>query len=96
MVARTKECDRISSITNELRKMGAHIEERPDGLKIYPSPLKGACLSSYEDQRMALSLSVAALGASSPSVIQNSRCIEKTYKNFISDFRALGADICDR
>src|SRR6185369_655475 len=69
-VARTKESDRIASIAKELKKMGAKIEERRDGLLIHPSPLRGASLFSHHDHRIVFSLAVAALGAQGPSRIE--------------------------
>ncbi len=92
-IARTKECDRIASITTELKKMGCQIEEFRDGLKVYPSSLHGADLYSYHDHRMSLSLSIASLGALGISKVYEAQCIEKTYANFVSDFKALGASI---
>lgn len=92
-VARKKESDRISAIATELKKMGADIEEKPDGLVIRQSSLHGAILSTYHDHRIALALSVAALAASSPSTILNIECIQKTYSTFYEDFRKIGARI---
>ena len=92
-IARKKESDRIECIAKELRKMGANIEERSDGLLIYESPLFGATLETYKDHRLALALSVAALGAKNASVIQDSQCVDKTYLSFVTDFQKIGADI---
>lgn len=93
-VARTKECDRLSVITHELRKMGAKIEEHPDGLTIHQSPLKGADLHAHADHRMGMALTVAALAATGKSTLEGSESIAKTYPNFISDFKQLGAELC--
>ncbi len=92
-IARTKESDRISAITAELRKMGAIIEEKEDGMIITPSVLSGAKLESHADHRMALALSVAALAAEGESEIDGVSCIDKTYPTFQRDFQALGASI---
>lgn len=92
-IARHKESDRIAAITKELRKMGANIEEREDGLIIYPSSLKAAKLYSHKDHRIAMALSVAALAATGTSIINDVECIAKTYPHFIDDFRQLGAKI---
>lgn len=92
-IARHKESDRIAAITKELRKMGASIEEKEDGLIIYPSFLKSAELYSHKDHRIAMALSVAALAARGTSLINDVECIAKTYPTFIDDFRQLGAKI---
>lgn len=92
-IARKKECDRIYAITTELKKMGAAIEEREGGLIVYHSKLIGAHLDSYHDHRIAMSLTVAALGAKGPSSINGVECIQKTYPSFARDMQQLGARI---
>lgn len=93
-IARSKESDRISAMKQELSKMGAQIEETDDGLIIHPSKLHGSFnLDSHGDHRIALSLAVAALSASSPSQISDFSCTAKTYASFVSDFQKLGANI---
>ena len=95
-VARQKECDRLRCITTELKKMGAKIAETEDGLSIQHSPLKGAALHSYDDHRMAMSLTVAALGASGETTVSSVECVAKTFPTFVRDFNALGAEIEER
>lgn len=90
--ARIKECDRISCMTRELLKMGAQVEELPDGMVIHGGTLHGAELESYADHRIAMALAVAGLSASTPSVINGAECVAVTYPGFVDDFRKLGAD----
>lgn len=92
-IARKKESDRIFAMVSELKKMGAQIEEKEDGLIVRKSSLRGAHLQSHQDHRVALSLSVAALAASTSSKIENTCCIDKTYPNFSADFIQKGAHI---
>ena len=92
-IARKKETDRIHAIATELKKMGADIEEKEDGLVIFSSPLKGAHVKSYQDHRMAMSLSVASLGAKNPSLIEGIECIKKTYSHFSEDFQKMGINL---
>jgi 3-phosphoshikimate 1-carboxyvinyltransferase len=92
-IARKKESDRLHAMATELGKMGASIQEKPDGLIISHSPLKGAHLSSWHDHRIAMSVSIAALAAKGESKIEGVECIAKTYPTFAHDFRALGACI---
>lgn len=92
-VARQKECDRLHSITKELKKMGADIEEFPDSLLIRRSQLKGAKLFSHHDHRLAMALTVAALSAKGESQIDGVACIKKTYPHFAHEFQRLGAAI---
>ncbi len=92
-IARKKECDRIHCITTELKKMGAAIEEREDGLLIRGSKLRGANLETYHDHRMVMSLTVAALGAEGESTIDGVECVAKTYPNFKEHMNKLGAHV---
>jgi 3-phosphoshikimate 1-carboxyvinyltransferase len=93
-IARAKESDRIFAMCTELKKMGAQIEEREDGLVVSKSALFGAKLSSYKDHRIALSLIVAALGGQTQSEIDDVSCIDKSYHTFFSHLNTLGALPC--
>lgn len=85
---RHKETDRIAALAAELRKLGAGVEERPDGLTIAPRPLRGCAVETYNDHRMAMSL--ALVGLKVPGVvIRNPGCVAKTYPGFWDDFEKL-------
>lgn len=90
-IARSKESDRITSMVTELKKMGAQITEVADGMIIHGGKLVAAKLDSCDDHRVAMALFVAALGATSPSIIKNASCINKSYPGFLADMAALGA-----
>ncbi len=91
-IAREKESDRIHCIATELKKMGADIEEKPDGLIIRPARLHGSHeLQSHHDHRLAMALSVAALGAHGDSIIHGVDCVAKSYPTFFQDLFHLGA-----
>ena len=93
-VAKTKECNRVSCICEELKKMGARIQETEDGLIIEGQNLIGANVNSHKDHRMAMSLTIAALGAKGKTVIEDVDCVKKTYKNFPDDLKRIGVNIC--
>lgn len=90
-IAKTKECDRLSCVVKELRKMGAKIVETDDGLIVQKSSLKGATVESHEDHRMVFALTCAALGAAGETEIKNSLCIRKTNPWFFEKMKGLGA-----
>jgi 3-phosphoshikimate 1-carboxyvinyltransferase len=92
-IARKKESDRLSSITQELRKMGAKIEEKRDSLIIEHSPLKGALLDSHKDHRIAMALTMAALASRGETILQGVECVQKSYPGFFDEMKKLGADI---
>ena len=78
---RHKETDRIAALATELRKFGAEVEERADGLRITPKPLHGATIDTYDDHRMAMSM--ALVGLVVPGVvIRDPGCTSKTYPDF--------------
>ena len=84
---RVKETDRIGNLAIELRKFGVQVDEHPDGLTIHPSPLNAATIETYDDHRMAMSLSL--VGLKQPGVtILNPGCVSKTYPNFFADLKA--------
>lgn len=91
--ARKKESNRLLAITQELQKMGAHITELADGLLIKPAKLIGAHVSSFDDHRIAMSLSIAALSADGETKIENTACINKSYPDFAKSLQQLGASI---
>jgi 3-phosphoshikimate 1-carboxyvinyltransferase len=85
---RHKETDRIAALATELRKLGAEVAERPDGLTITPRPLTGCAVDTYNDHRMAMSL--ALVGLKVPGVvIRNPGCVAKTYPGFWRDLENL-------
>lgn len=85
---RHKETDRIADLARELRKLGAGVEELPDGLRITPAPLHGAELETYNDHRMAMSFALAGMKISGVT-IRNPGCTAKTYPKFFEDLKAL-------
>ncbi len=85
---RHKETDRIAALATELRKLGAEVDERPDGMTITPRPLTGCAVDTYNDHRMAMSL--ALIGLKVPGVvIRNPGCVAKTYPGFWQDLEKL-------
>jgi 3-phosphoshikimate 1-carboxyvinyltransferase len=85
---RHKETDRIGALANELRRLGAGVEELPDGLRITPRPLHGATVETYRDHRMAMSL--ALVGLRVPGVVlRDPGCVAKTYPGFFEDLERL-------
>jgi 3-phosphoshikimate 1-carboxyvinyltransferase len=88
---RHKETDRIGALAAELRKLGATVEEQPDGLWIIPPDrIKPAEIATYNDHRMAMSL--ALVGLREPGVvILDPGCVAKTYPRFWEDLKKLRA-----
>ena len=80
---RVKESDRIGTLAQEIRKMGAQIEERADGFVIAgPTSLRGAHVHAHNDHRLAMSLVVAALIARGETVIEGWECVADSFPDF--------------
>jgi 3-phosphoshikimate 1-carboxyvinyltransferase len=87
---RLKESDRVAAVVGELRKMGARIEERPDGFVVEgPTRFHGAQVSSHGDHRLAMALAVAALVAEGETVIESAECVTKSFPEFERCLRSL-------
>jgi 3-phosphoshikimate 1-carboxyvinyltransferase len=85
-----KETDRITAMARELRKFGATVVEGPDFLKITPpAKLKaGVAVDTYDDHRMAMCFSLAALGGV-PVRINDPDCVAKTFPGYFVEFDRL-------
>jgi 3-phosphoshikimate 1-carboxyvinyltransferase len=94
---RYKESNRLSSLSAELKKMGAEIMIKEDSLIIRgPYTMHGATINSHNDHRIAMACAVAALEAIGETKIQNSECVNKSYPRFFDDLRSLGANVVER
>ncbi len=81
---RVKESDRIAGVCGELRKMGARIEELPDGFVVRgPVRLRGAEVDPRGDHRIAMALAVAALVAEGTTTIRGWECTEVSFPGFL-------------
>lgn len=87
-ILRHHESDRLAAIGTELRKLGAAVEEHPDGLSITPpssGPRRGVAVDTYDDHRMAMALSLVG-----DVVVRDPDCVAKTWPNYFSVLRKLG------
>jgi 3-phosphoshikimate 1-carboxyvinyltransferase len=91
--ARIKETDRIAVMSSELRKMGAKVEEMPDGLLIEGNPLKGTRVHGHGDHRVVMALAVAGLAASGETEIETAEAVAITFPEFAESMKSLGANI---
>jgi len=89
-----KESDRLGSLYLELTKMGAQITINGDGLIIEGgSPLHGAVIDPHNDHRIAMACAVAALGVEGETTIRNAECVRKSYPQFFTHLKQIGADL---
>lgn len=86
---RVKETDRLAAMATELRKVGAQVEEGEDYIYIIPPiQLVSAQIDTYNDHRMAMCFSLAALGDVSIT-INDPRCTDKTFPSYFNDFHSI-------
>lgn len=87
---RVKETDRITATADNLRAMGAEVEEYRDGLKVEGAvQLKGAHLNSFGDHRIAMAFTVAALIAEGESTLIGSECVSVSFPGFFETLEAV-------
>ncbi len=87
---KVKETDRITTVTEALKKMGADISPTEDGMIIKGGKaLKGANINSYLDHRIAMAFSIAGLVAKGETQIQDSQCVDVSYPEFFSNLDEL-------
>jgi 3-phosphoshikimate 1-carboxyvinyltransferase len=80
---RAKESDRLVALAQNLRRMGARVEELPDGLDVPGGQeLHGAEVESYGDHRIAMAFAVAGLVAEGETNIQNTNCADVSFPGF--------------
>jgi len=80
---RHKECDRIDAIVNNLKILGAEIEEFEDGFAITGgTPLKGNTVSSYHDHRIAMAMAIAGLASEGTTTIQDADATSVSFPQF--------------
>jgi len=88
---RYKESNRIESVVNNLKLMGADVAETEDGMIINGGKrLHGAELKGYNDHRIVMAFSVAAANADGETVIDDMQSINKSYPSFFEDYMKIG------
>ena len=78
---RRQESDRINAIVSELRRLGIKVDEREDGMDIYPGEIVPTEVETYDDHRMAMAFAVLGV-ARGDVVILNPECCSKTFENY--------------
>lgn len=89
-----KESNRQQSLEQEFTKMGLQIYSKDDYMIIEGAQqLQGAEVSSHNDHRIAMALSIAALNAKGTTSISDANAIKKSYPDFYAHLQKLGAAI---
>jgi 3-phosphoshikimate 1-carboxyvinyltransferase len=91
---RVKESDRIAALAENLKRMGATVEERPDGLLIAgrsSGKLHAAEIEPHGDHRIAMAFAVAGLAADGETIIRDADCAGVSYPTFFDELRRLSS-----
>ncbi|MCD6363527.1 MAG: 3-phosphoshikimate 1-carboxyvinyltransferase [Synergistetes bacterium] len=91
--SRLKETDRVATITQELKKMGARIEDRGEELIIEESELKGTKINGHHDHRIVMATAIAGLVAKGVTIIDHAEYTRISFPNFYEVMSSLGAKI---
>lgn len=87
---KVKETNRIDTVVNELKKLGADILATEDGMIIKgKTRLYGGSLDSYGDHRIGMMGAIASLIADGETVLQNDQAINVSYPNFFEHMESL-------
>ena len=102
-ICRYKECDRLSVIASELKKLGADISEGRDFLRIIGNAgknLRPAAVDSHKDHRIAMMLTVIGFGiddkAGAVFTLKNAECFDISYPSFLEDIKNMGLSITEK
>ena len=95
--ARFKETDRIAILAKELSKLGAKIEERPDGMKIHPvARLSPAPLDAHDDHRMFMAFSLASMLIPGGTPVVGVESLDVSYPDFPRGYQGARGDGAER
>jgi 3-phosphoshikimate 1-carboxyvinyltransferase len=87
---RFKESDRLGTLADELRQIGADITVFDDGMVINPVPLHGATLDAHEDHRLAMSFALVGLRVPGITIL-GPDCVAKSFPRFWDELDRLAA-----
>jgi 3-phosphoshikimate 1-carboxyvinyltransferase len=87
---RVKESDRLERTVNNLRRMGARVEQTGDGMAVTGrTELRGAEIETAGDHRLAMAFAIAGLAANGRTVISHANCVAVSYPEFWSELERI-------
>jgi 3-phosphoshikimate 1-carboxyvinyltransferase len=85
---RWQESDRLRAVATELTRLGVRVEERDDGLSVWPSPITPGTVHTYDDHRIAMAF--ALIGLKVPGIrIEDPGCVAKTFPDYFDRLESL-------
>jgi 3-phosphoshikimate 1-carboxyvinyltransferase len=92
---RIKESDRVSAMSEGLKKMGIETRELENSLTIRGGQPRAATIDPRNDHRIAMAFTTLALSTDGTTIV-NAQCVGKSYPLFWEDIENLGADVTTR
>ena len=84
-----KESNRAKALLSEFTKLNGKIILKDDIIQVTGSRLHGATIESHNDHRIAMAISIAAINAKSDVIVNNHKCVSKSYPNFFKDLESV-------
>jgi 3-phosphoshikimate 1-carboxyvinyltransferase len=85
---RWQESDRLRAVATELTRLGVRIEERDDGISVWPSPVTPAAVRTYDDHRIAMAFALIGLKVGGIR-IEDPGCVSKTFPDYFERLESL-------
>jgi 3-phosphoshikimate 1-carboxyvinyltransferase len=85
---RWQESDRLRAVATELARLGVRVEERDDGLSVWPSPITPASIHTYDDHRIAMAFALIGLRIEGIR-IEDPDCVAKTFPDYFQQLEEL-------
>ena len=89
---RNHECNRVEALTESLTKLGINIQEHQDGWTIQPGEIQSATLDTFDDHRVAMSLSLVGTKVDGITLLDPA-CVSKTCPTYFEMLKSLGMSI---
>ncbi len=90
--ARIKETDRIACMATQLARLGAAVQELPDGLVVRHSPdLKTTALQGMADHRIVMALSLALMALPGEGSVDTAEAVSVTFPEYVELMKSVGA-----
>lgn len=90
---RVKESDRITAMSQGLKRLGIDVEEQTDGMTVVGGTVTGGVIDSFTDHRIAMAFTIASLKASVPIIIKDCANVETSFPGFVEIAQKMGLQV---
>lgn len=86
---RLKESDRVATVIEMVRNLGANAQATEDTLRVSGTGLRGGTVDAHNDHRIAMAAAIAATVCAEPVTILGAECVKKSYPKFWEEYERL-------